>query len=75
MKVICLVLFLALSMPGCSMFSKGDRQNRAYRKYVKKMTVSRERQRRTIRQRAEMPALRNPAPSPVQENIQTSQSQ
>lgn len=75
MKVVCLILFLGLSMPGCSMFSKGDGQSRAYRKYLKKMKVSRERQRNTIRQRAEMPTLRNPPPSPVQESVQTSESQ
>ena len=75
MKTLCLILFLGLSMPGCSMFSKGDGQSRAYRKYLKKMKVTRERERNKIRQRAEMPTLRNPPVSPPEVNIQVSQSE
>ena len=45
MKSLCLVLLLGLSMPGCSMFDKNARQERAYHKYVKKMKTARERQR------------------------------
>jgi hypothetical protein len=75
MKTMCLILFLGLSMPGCSMFSKGDGQSRAYRKYLKKMKVSRDHQRNQIRQRAEMPSLRNQQPSPPQESVQVSESQ
>ena len=63
-------------MPGCSMFDKNARQERAYHKYVKKMKAGRERQRsRIIRQRAEMPSLRSQQPSPVQENVQISEGQ
>ena len=73
-KTLCLILLLGLSIPGCSMFDKNARRERAYSKYVKKMKTGRERQRsRIIRQRAEIPSLR--PPPPVQENVQTSESQ
>ena len=75
MKSLCLVLLLALSMPACSMFDKGDGQSRAYRKYLKKMKVAREKQRQQIRQRAEMPTLRAQQPSPPEVSVQTSESQ
>ena len=77
MKSLCLVLLLALSAPGCSMFSKSSREARAYSKYVKKQSAVRDRQRsRIIRQRAEMPSLRTqPTPGPVQESVQTSEGQ
>ena len=62
-------------MPGCSMLTKSGRQERAYSKYVKKMSASRDKQRiREIRQRAEMPKLR-PTPSAPEEHIQVSESQ
>jgi hypothetical protein len=74
MKSLCLILFLGLSMPGCSMLTKSGRQNRAYSKYIKQMKTARERQRsRVIHQRAEMPPLRTSAP--LQESAQTSESQ
>lgn len=72
MKSLCLVLLLAVGIPGCSMFSKGDGQTREYRRYLKKMKVTRERERHKIRQRAEMPTLRNPPPSPPEVNVETS---
>jgi hypothetical protein len=76
MKSLCLVILLGLSMPGCSIFDKNARQERAYHKYVKKSKAARERQRsRMIHQRAEMPSLRSQQPSPVQENVQTSEGQ
>ena len=75
MKSLCLVLLLGLSMPGCSMFSKGDGQTREYRRYLKKMKVTRERERNKIRQRAELPTLRNQQPSPPEVNIQTSEGE
>lgn len=74
MKSLCLVLLLGLSLPGCSMFSKSGRQERAYNKYLKHVKSGRERQRsRVIHQRAEMPSLRS-AP-PLQQNVETSESQ
>jgi hypothetical protein len=74
MKTFCLVLLLGLSTPGCSMFDKNARQERAYRKYVNKSKTARERQRsQIIRQRAQIPSLRTPPP--VQETVQTSESQ
>ena len=73
MKSLCLVLILAVSMAGCSMFSKSGRQDRAYRNYVRKMQTSRDRQRsRTIQQRANLPELR---PTPGPEITQTSEEQ
>lgn len=75
-KSLCLALLLALSMPGCSMFSKSDGQSRTYTKYLKKAKAKRERDRKRsheIRQRAEMPTLRSSPPPEV--NIQTSESQ
>ncbi len=76
MKSLCLVLFLAVSMPGCSMFKKEGQQDRTYTKYLKKMKANRERERKRsneIRQRAEMPTLRSTPPPEV--NIQTSEGQ
>ena len=75
MKTLCLILFLGLSMPGCSMFGKRDGQSREYRRYLKKMKITRERERHKIRQRAEMPTLRNSQPSPPETNVQVSESQ
>ena len=76
MKSLCLVLFMAVSMPGCSMFRKEGGQSRTYTKYLKKMKAQRERDRKRsneIRQRAEMPTLRSSPPPEV--NVQTSESQ
>ena len=57
------------------MFSKSSKQEREYAKYVRKNSLAREHQRtKVIKQRAEMPSVR-PTPGPVQENIQTSQSE
>ena len=70
-----LLLVLALSVPGCSMFSKSSKQERSYSKYVSKMSKQREHQRsHIIQQRAEMPTLR-PTPGPVKESIQTSEGE
>jgi uncharacterized protein YceK len=72
MKSLCLILLIALSMPGCSSFSKSARQQRAYEKYLKKSMTARERQRRKIiqKQRAELPTLRN---SPLPQEQQTAE--
>lgn len=75
MKFLCSVLLVALSVSGCSMFSKSTRQERAYAKYVRKNSLAREHQRtQIIKQRAEMPSVR-PTPGPAQESIQTSQGE
>ena len=76
MKSLCLILFLAVSMPGCSMFKKGGQQDRTYNKYLKKMKAQRERDRKRsneIRQRAELPTLRSSPPPEI--NVQTSESE
>jgi uncharacterized protein YceK len=68
MKSICLVLFLALSLTGCSGFSKTARADRAYRKYIRASTAQREKHRKqfTERQRSEMASLRK-SPPPVEQ--------
>lgn len=76
MKSLCLILFLAVSMPGCSMFKKEGRQDRTYTKYLKKMKAQRERDRKRsneIRQRAEMPTLRSTPPPEIR--VQTSEGE
>lgn len=76
MKSLALVLVLAVGMPGCSMMTKSGRQQRAYSKYVRKMSASRDKQRiKEIQQRAAVPKLRpEPVSEPV-ENIQVTESQ
>ena len=44
MKPLCLILVLALSLPACARFSKSERQQRAYQKYVRKSMATRTRQ-------------------------------
>jgi hypothetical protein len=74
-KWLSLVLLLGLSTPGCSMLTKSGRQERAYSKYVRKMSANRDKQRlQELKQRAEMPKLR-PTPSEPVENIQVSESE
>ena len=78
MKSLCLILFLAVSMPGCSMFKKEGQQDRTYTRYLKKMQKNRDRERKRsneIRQRAAMPTLRQQQPSPPEISIQTSESE
>ena len=68
MKSLCVVLLLGLSMPGCSMFTKSGRMDRAYYKQLKQVRVAREKQRkRTIQKRATLPSLRTP---PLEQNVQ-----
>ena len=74
MKLLSLVLLLGLSMPACSMLTKSGRQERAYTKYVRKMSSSRDKQRsKIIQQRAEVPTLRSSPPP--EENVQVAESQ
>ncbi len=56
MKSLCLVLLIGMSMPGCSMFTKSGRMDRAYYKQLKQVRVAREKQRkRTIQKQVKMP--------------------
>ena len=76
MRSLCLILFLAVTMPGCSMFKKEGQQDRTYTKYLKKMKAQRERDRKRsneIRQRAEMPTLRSTPPPEI--SVQTSEGE
>jgi len=74
MKLLSLVLLLGLSMPACSMLTKSGRQERAYAKYVRNMSSSRDKQRsKVIQQRAEVPTLRSSPPP--EETVQVSESE
>jgi hypothetical protein len=76
MRSLCLILFLALSTPGCSHFSQSSRAERAYNKHLKQAKAAREkRQKQLIRhQRAELPSLRKEPPPkeqpPLEQNVQ-----
>lgn len=70
MKSLCLVLLLGLSMPGCSMFTKSGRMDRAYYKQLKQVKVARERRRKqTIQKQAKIPK-ENTLP-PLGQDVQT----
>src|SRR3989440_12444786 len=72
MKTLSLVLLLALGMPGCSMFTKSGRMDRAYYKKLKQGKAAREKRRKQLieHQRAEMTALRNSWPPRDQQHAQ-----
>jgi hypothetical protein len=56
MKSLCVVLLLGLCMPGCSMFTKSGRMDRAYYKQLKQVKVARVKQRkRVIKTQARVP--------------------
>jgi len=72
MKSLCLVLILAVSIPGCSMFKKRT-EDRAYNKYLMKMQNARQRQRsQAIQQRNDLPTVR---PTPTEPILKTSVSE
>ena len=57
MKSLCVVLLLALGMPGCSMFTKSGRMDRAYYKQLKQVRASRVKERqRMIKKQAKIPS-------------------
>ena len=58
MKPLCLVILLALSVPGCSRFTKTGRMDRAYYKQLKQSKVAREKHRKQLirKQSAKVPA-------------------
>ena len=68
MKSLCLVLLFALGTPGCSTFSKSSRQQRAYEKYVQKMSSGRRRQQTKVAKQPKMPDVRSLPP--VEQNVQ-----
>jgi cytochrome c biogenesis protein ResB len=72
MKPLCVILLLAMSLSGCSRFSKESRVERAYYKSLAKAKVAREKSlKKMARQRSEMRSLRE-TPPPLQQ--QTAQS-
>ena len=78
MRTLCLVLLLALGLPGCSRFTKTGRMDRAYYKQLNQVKKDREKHRKDLiaHQRAEVPSLRDtPPPLEVQTIQSTSESQ
>lgn len=78
MKTLCLILLFALSVPGCSRFTKTGRMDRAYYKQLKMASADREKRRKAliVRQRAQMPPLRDtPQPTEVPIVQMTTESQ
>jgi hypothetical protein len=70
MKSLCVVLLLGLSMPGCSMFTKSGRMDRAYYKQVKQVRVAREKQRkRLIQKQTRLPSADKPPP--LEQNVRS----
>jgi cytochrome c biogenesis protein ResB len=73
MKPLCLILLLAMSLSGCSRFSKEARVERAYYKSLEKAKVAREKSLKTMaRQRSEMRSLRETPPPLQQQTVQAS---
>lgn len=70
MKSLYVVLLLGLSMPGCSMFTKSGRMDRAYYKQIKQVRVAREKQRkRVIQKQTKLPSADKPPP--LEQNVQS----
>ncbi|MDP9098022.1 MAG: hypothetical protein M3N48_03390 [Verrucomicrobiota bacterium] len=70
MKSLCVVLLLGLSIPGCSMFTKSGRMDRAYYKQLKQVRVAREKQRkRVIQKQTRLPSADKPPP--LEQNVPT----
>ncbi len=70
MKSLCVVLLLALCMPGCSRFTKSGRMDRAYYKQLKQVKVARAKRRKeTIQKQAKIPK-ENTLP-PLGQDVQT----
>lgn len=70
MKSLCVVLLLGLCMPGCSMFTKSGRMDRAYYKQLKHVKAEREKRRKqTIKKQAKIPK-ENTLP-PLGQDVQT----
>jgi hypothetical protein len=70
MKSLCVVLLLGLALPGCSMFTRTGRIDRAYYKQLKQVKAEREKRRKqTIQRRATMVSP-NTLP-PLEQNVQT----
>ena len=70
MKSLCVVLLLGLAMPGCSMFTKSGRMDRAYYKQLKQVRVAREKRRKqTIKKQAKIP--KQDTLPPLGQDVQT----
>ena len=71
MKTLCLVLLLALSVPGCSRFTKTGRIDRAYYKQLKQVKVAREKRREQMIERQRAMTIPPSKDSPPPLDIQT----
>ena len=74
MKSLCLILLLAISVPGCSRFTKTGRMDRAYYKQLNQAKVQREKRQKQLiaQQQAEMKkATSDNAPPPTMPTVQT----
>ena len=70
MKSLCVVVLIGLAMPGCSMFTKSGRMDRAYYKQLKQVRVAREKQRKqTIKKQAKIP--KQDTLPPLGQDVQT----
>ena len=76
MKPVCFALLLALSLTGCSRFTKTGRMDRAYYKQLKQVKVEREKRRKNLiaHQRAEVPKLRDSPPPLETQSVQATSS-
>jgi hypothetical protein len=69
MRLLCVLFFLAVAMPGCSRFTKTGRMDRAYYKQLKAAQSGRSKQYRRTKQKQSMipspdaPPLLRPQPS------------
>lgn len=72
MKPLCLAILLALSVPGCSRFTKTGQMDRAYYKQLKQVKVAREKHRKNLvrQQSAKVPSP--DSPPMLQPTVQTS---
>ena len=72
MKPLCLVILLALSVPGCSRFTKTGRMDRAYYKQIKQAKVAREKRRKQLirQQSAKVPSPDAPPPLMQRQTVQ-----
>jgi len=73
MKSLCVVLLLGLCLPGCSMFTKSGRMDRAYYKQLKQVRVAREKQRKRVIQKQAKTPSPNTLP-PLGQDVQSQPS-
>ena len=71
MKSISLILLLALSMTGCSTFSKTARMDRAYYKQLKQVKIARQKRlKQAIEKQSRIPSPSQPVLPPLGQTVQ-----